>query len=62
MADEKSKTGNPDRQRINTSEDYEVRDWSKKFGVDEDMIRTAVVQVGSMAHDVKRYLEDKAKR
>jgi hypothetical protein len=62
VADDKSKTGNPDRQRINTSEAYEIRDWAKKFGVEEDMIRTAVVQVGNMASDVERYLKDKAKR
>ena len=62
MADHKSKSGNPDRQRINTSEAYELRDWAEKFGVDEDMIRTAVLQVGSMASDVERYLKDKAKR
>jgi hypothetical protein len=62
LADDKSKTGEPDRQRINTSERYEVRDWAKKFGVSEDALRTAVIQVGNMAHDVERYLQDKAKR
>ena len=62
MADDKSNRGNPDRQRINTSEPYEVRDWAKKFGVSEDVLRTAVVQVGNMARDVERYLKDKAKR
>ena len=62
LADDKRNTGNPDRQRINTSEAYEVRDWAKKFAVTEDALRTAVVQVGNMAHDVERYLNDKAKR
>ena len=38
MADYKSKTGKPDRQRINTSDAYEVRDWARKFGVDEDIV------------------------
>jgi hypothetical protein len=33
MADDKSKTGGQDRGRINVHEDYELRDWSKKFGV-----------------------------
>jgi hypothetical protein len=32
MSDDKSKTGSPDRNRINVNEDYELRDWSKKFG------------------------------
>jgi hypothetical protein len=62
LADDKSKTGNPDRLRINTNEDYELRDWAKKFGVSEDMVRTAVVQVGNVAADVERYLNDNAKR
>jgi hypothetical protein len=62
MADDKSKTGNPDRQRINTSQPHELRDWAKKYGVSEDMIRTAVTQVGNQAEDVECYLRDKAKR
>ena len=33
MADDKTKTRKPDRDRINVNEDYELRDWSKKFGV-----------------------------
>jgi hypothetical protein len=61
VGDDKSKTGNPDRQRINTSQPHEVRDWAKKFGVSEDMLRTAVIQVGSQATDVERYLKDKVK-
>jgi hypothetical protein len=58
VAHHRSKNGYPD-QRINTSEDYEVRDWAKRFGVDEDMVRTNVVQIGNMASDVERYLKDK---
>lgn len=33
MADDKTKSGGQDRTRIDTRQDYEVRDWSKKFGV-----------------------------
>ena len=44
MSDDKSKTGKADRDRINLSEDYEVRDWSKKFGVSEDQLRKAVAK------------------
>jgi hypothetical protein len=56
MSDDKSKTGRADRQRINMSEDYEVRDWAKKFGVTEDGLRKAVERVGPMADDVRREL------
>jgi hypothetical protein len=33
MPDDKKKPGGQDRKRINVNEEYEVRDWSKKFGV-----------------------------
>jgi uncharacterized protein DUF3606 len=33
MSDDKSKVGSPDRDRINTHEDYEVRYWSEKFPI-----------------------------
>ena len=56
MSDDKSETGNPDRQRISLSEDYEVRDWSQKFGVNEDRLRAAVEKVGNQADDVEREL------
>ncbi|WP_306003176.1 DUF3606 domain-containing protein [Brevundimonas sp. C43] len=56
MSDDKSKTGNADRVRINLSEDYEVRDWAKKFGVTEDALRRAAERVGPMAEDVRREL------
>ena len=56
MADDKTKTGRPDRDRINTNEDYEVRDWAKKFGVSEDILRAAVKKVGPAASDVAKQL------
>lgn len=62
MADDKGKTGDPDRQRINTNQPHELRDWAKKFHVSEDALRTAVVQVGNQATDVERYLKDKTQQ
>ena len=56
MSDDKTNTGDPDRQRINLSEDYEVRDWAAKFGVSEDRLRAAVKKVGNQADDVRREL------
>jgi hypothetical protein len=55
MADDKSKAGKPDRDRINTNEDYELRDWSKKFGVTAEQLKDAVRAVGPMAEDVRRH-------
>lgn len=57
MADDKTQTGGQDRARISLSEDYEVRDWSKKFGVTPEQLRAAVQAVGSLAQDVEAYLQ-----
>jgi hypothetical protein len=54
MADDKTKTGKPDRDRINTDEAYEVRDWAKRFGVSEDALKTAVQKAGPMVKHVAK--------
>ena len=59
MSDDKKKIGKPDRDRINTSEDYEVQDWSKKFGVSTEELRDAVKKAGSNAKDVEAYLKNR---
>ncbi|UQV19641.1 DUF3606 domain-containing protein [Brevundimonas albigilva] len=60
MSDDKSQTGNPDRQRVSLSEDYEVQDWSKRFGVTADQLRAAVDAVGNQAEDIEKYLSRKS--
>lgn len=57
MSDDKSKAGGQDRRRINLNEDYEVRDWSKKFGVEPDALRAAVKAVGNDANAVESHLK-----
>ena len=57
MADDKKKVGSPDRDRINLSEDYEVRDWSASLGVSEAKLREAVGAVGNGADKVREYLK-----
>ncbi len=60
MSDNKSNTGSPDRDRINTSEDYEVRYWSEKFGVSREALIEAVKSSGSnSAAAVEAYLKGK---
>ena len=56
MADNKSNTGSPDRDRINMSEDYEVRDWSEALGVSPERLQEAADAVGSSADKVRAYL------
>ncbi|MES2632960.1 MAG: DUF3606 domain-containing protein [Pseudomonadota bacterium] len=57
MSDDKTKTSQADRIRINVNEAYELRDWSKKFGVTEEQLIAAVKKVGPMAADVERELK-----
>jgi Protein of unknown function (DUF3606) len=57
MADDKSKRGPQDRSRINLSEDYEVRFWSKRFKVAPGLLRAAVEKVGNSADAVEKELK-----
>jgi hypothetical protein len=57
MADDKSKKGPQNRDRINISEEYEVRYWSKKFGVTPDQLRATVRKVGNTTEAVERELK-----
>jgi hypothetical protein len=57
MADDKTKAGGQDRNRINLNQDYEVRDWAKSLGVTEDELRKAVAAVGNQADKVREYLK-----
>ncbi|WP_458233015.1 DUF3606 domain-containing protein [Roseateles sp. P5_E8] len=59
MSDDKSKSGGQDRTRINLSEDYEVRDWSKRFGVTAEELKAAVKAVGNDAAAVEAHLKGK---
>ena len=59
MSDDKTKTGGQDRTRISLSEDYEVRDWSAKFGVTPDELKAAVKAVGNDAKAVEAHLKGK---
>jgi hypothetical protein len=54
--DDKTKRGEPDRSLINTHEPYEVRYWSKKFGITPEKLKDAVKQVGNSASAVQKIL------
>lgn len=57
MSDDKTQTGGQDRKRINLGEDYEVRDWARKFGITSDQLKAAVQAVGNDAQAVEAYLK-----
>jgi Protein of unknown function (DUF3606) len=60
MADDKSKRGQQDRNRINLNEDYEVQYWCEKFGVSPEQLRQAVQKVGSSPAAVEQTLKGAA--
>jgi hypothetical protein len=59
MADDKTKTGKPDRDRINVDEPYELNYWSKKFDVTPERLRQAVKTSGPMAKNIAALLGKK---
>jgi hypothetical protein len=56
MADDRTKRGPQDRQRISLSDDYEVRYWSQKWGVSKEELADAVRKAGPMADSVAKQL------
>ena len=58
MPDDKSKIGKPGRDRINVTEPYELRYWSKKFGVRPVRLKLAVARVGKTAAKIAKYLKN----
>ena len=61
MPDDTTKTGGQGRERISTSQDYELCDWAAKFGVTKEQLLEAVKQVGDVATDVEAHLKSKRK-
>ena len=62
MPDDKSKRGGQDRTRIDVDEEYEVRDWSEKFGVTQEELKAAVRSVGDQASAVEKHLKGRTAR
>lgn len=44
MSDNKNKIGKADRDRINVSVEYEVRDWAEKFNITPKQLSDAVIR------------------
>lgn len=56
MADDLTRRVPEDPTKINVSQSWEVQYWTKKLGVTEQQLKTAVKAVGPLVKDVKRYL------
>jgi hypothetical protein len=54
--DNLTKRVQPDRSKINMSEEFEVRYWMKALGVDHDTLQRAVDKVGNSAAAVRKEL------
>ena len=62
IMDDKTKRGGQDRTRINTSEEYELRDWAEKFGVTPEELKEAVRASGSSEADtVEQFLKERSR-
>jgi hypothetical protein len=57
MSDNLQQRGGQDRRRIDVNEPYELRDWSRKFGVSPEELRDAVRAVGTDAEKVEQHLK-----
>lgn len=55
MSDDLSKK-QLDATRIDVNEDWELDEWSKKFGVTKEQLKEAVEAVGTSAVAVQKYL------
>jgi len=51
-----TKRDQPDRSKINMSENFEVKHWLKALGVSKDQLQRAVEKVGNSAAAVRKEL------
>lgn len=61
MADDTTNRGARDRNRINLSQEHEVRYWTQALGVTRDELHAAVAAVGSSADRVREHLKSSKK-
>ena len=57
MSDDLNNRGPADRSKISLTESWEVRYWTKEFGVTEAQLRAAVAAVGHGAAAVRAHLK-----
>ena len=56
MADNLKDRGPQDRSRINVNEPWELQYWTRRFGVSEEQLRTAVNTAGTSVEAVGKHL------
>ena len=55
MSDDLKDRGPQDRSRVDVNEDWELKYWSERFGVDKSDLEHAVESVGPMVSDIEAY-------
>ena len=55
-----TRRGGLDLGRIDIADDYDLRLWADRFGVDKERLRKAVQAVGDRADAVERFLNQKS--
>lgn len=56
MADNKTKVGASDGDRINPKEEFELAGWAKRLGTTPSILKKTVKKVGTLVSDVKKEL------
>jgi hypothetical protein len=56
MSDDRKKKGQPDRNRIDVNEGYELRYWTNELGVSPDELKSAVEKLAASAKAVREHL------
>jgi len=59
MPDDLSKKGPADRSKVNVSEPWELKHWTKALNVAEEKLKAAVKVVGTRVEDVRKHLGGK---
>jgi hypothetical protein len=59
MPDDKSNPSGQDRERINTNQDYELRNWAKVLKTTPERVKEAIHAVGDRVEKVREYLRNK---
>ena len=62
MPDNTDLRGQQDRERINTSENYELRYMEEKLGVSREQLLQAIHEVGNSREKVEEYLRNQQKK
>jgi Protein of unknown function (DUF3606) len=58
MPDDPKIPGPPDSRRVNIHEEHELNYWTKEFGVSKKELKKAVMEVGTSAEAIKKYLKE----